>query len=128
MIKIVLKLSFRQKVRLIRVIWLQLWIKFLMKTLPFTTFKKVYTFITNITKKTHDIEDYIYLINGSSKFLKTTCWVKALALYLLAADTRVVVGVNNENKNFTAHAWVEKNSKIIIGDSPTTFVPIWTMG
>lgn len=70
----------------------------------------------------------IKAVSGALPF-SVSCLPQALATkYLLRGDFmyKLTIGVNTENQSFRAHAWVEKQQQIIIGDTPlTAYVPIW---
>lgn len=59
-----------------------------------------------------------------------TCLPQALATKFLLRSTDDIalkIGVSLDNKLFEAHAWVEKEGEIIIGDFPeSNYTPIWT--
>lgn len=61
-----------------------------------------------------------------------TCLPKALTTkFLLRNKGNVVlkIGVQLENQVFEAHAWVEKEDKIIMGNQANfTFKPLWVWG
>ena len=58
---------------------------------------------------------------------KATCLVQAIVAQILMThynyDSILRIGVNKSN-NFEAHAWLEKDNKIILGESSMDFVPI----
>ncbi len=59
--------------------------------------------------------------------LRSTCLVQALALKYLAPETHLRIGVAN-HKGFEAHAWVEFQGEVILGNVPDfEYVPIWEM-
>ncbi len=78
-----------------------------------------------------EINRLIYFIKGISAHLPLglTCLPQALTLkYYLNSDSAVklIIGINVEN-TFKAHAWVEKNTKYLIGDLPfEIYTPLWT--
>ncbi|GAB3952494.1 hypothetical protein GCM10028805_34640 [Spirosoma harenae] len=86
------------------------------------------------TKKKIDVpnrsvEREIWAIRLISKSLAVCCLPQALALtYLLKTDKgiKLVVGIQKTHK-FEAHAWVESNGTILLGELPNfSFQPLWT--
>jgi len=69
-----------------------------------------------------EINEIVYAINTSATVLpfELLCLPRALAAkYLLrnVPSLSLEIGIEvNENKDFEAHAWVEKNGDVIIGD------------
>ena len=58
---------------------------------------------------------------------KATCLPQALTFkYFFKNDPtlQLKIGVNT-TLGFQAHAWVEKEGNILIGDTPETFMPLW---
>ena len=104
-------------------------IKLGLKILPFSKFKSLFQISgTNHVKNQSEI---IYYIKGISVNIPLgfSCLPQALTLkYFLKnnASTKLILGVNNENSNFKAHAWVEQNGEYLIGDIPfETYSPLW---
>lgn len=57
-----------------------------------------------------------------------TCLVQALAGHILFSkygyNTSIKIGVLNENGEFEAHAWLEHNDKVVLGESEKKFSTI----
>jgi Transglutaminase-like superfamily len=115
--------------------WLMIY-KILLKTLPFRNFKKIafYLFQTSVfrTYPTHKLTQTAWVIKAIATRWpwKANCMPQALTFkYLMRqeVDLKLVIGVNMEGKNerFQAHAWVEKNGVIYIGEIAEKFSPIW---
>lgn len=101
--------------------------RFLLSVLPFKTFKKVYGRWTGKGAVCSDaqVEELVYAVSTTGRYLKTTCLVQALVLKRLVADSRLVIGVTG-GQAFEAHAWVERKGEIILGEvRETRFAPIW---
>jgi len=94
--------------------------------LPFHIFRKLFYRISRSDKKDNltagEINEIVYAINTSATVLpfELLCLPRALAAkYLLrnVPSLSLEIGIEvNENKDFEAHAWVEKNGDVIIGD------------
>lgn len=101
--------------------------RFLLGILPFGTFKKVYGRWAAKGPAGSDTraEQQVYAVSTTGRYLKSTCLVQALVLKHLVSDSRLVIGVTG-GKAFEAHAWVERNGAIILGEvRETRFTPIW---
>ncbi|HEV7378428.1 MAG TPA: lasso peptide biosynthesis B2 protein [Dyadobacter sp.] len=98
--------------------------------LPFPTFRKLYNRLAASTTKKEVTGDYInatvWAIKSAASHspVEMLCLPRALAAkYLLRKVPALTleIGVEiNAAKTFEAHAWVEKNGSIIIGDWPET--------
>ena len=94
--------------------------------LPFGTFRKLFHYISSSRKKTDvsksGIDELISNINAAASALpfELLCLPRALAAkYMLrkVPDLSLEIGIEvNKDKAFEAHAWVEKNGNVIIGD------------
>lgn len=104
-----------------------------LKLLSFQQFKRVYSALVS-SKKNKSCSAYyinrrVWAITKASSLLSVSCLPQALALtYFMRNDNEIdlMVGVR-KSPTFEAHAWVEKNGKILIGELPdATFQPLWT--
>ncbi|MBI4814037.1 MAG: lasso peptide biosynthesis B2 protein [Methanobacterium sp.] len=63
---------------------------------------------------------------------RATCLVQALAGYILFSKygyiTSIKIGVLNENGEFEAHAWLENDNNVILGESEKDFKTIMDIG
>ncbi len=123
-----LKLHFKDKVLLIKVALKLILIKFLLESLPFEKFKKVFKYFST-SNNIKDVNKITYFAKASSSFLNITCLPQALCVksfYSGVDSIKLTLGVNNSNQKLNAHAWVTHDKKIIIGDLPfESFKPIW---
>jgi len=99
-----------------------------LSVLPFSTFRKIFHWfsktnqVDEISQK--KIEQTVWAIRSAAAHLpfEMLCLPRALAAkYLLRKVPALTleIGVEiNSSKVFEAHAWVEKNGTIIIGDWP----------
>ncbi len=78
------------------------------------------------------IREIAYSIKKVSNHLafKSTCLIQALTAKLMLSnvpDLLLTIGVSLEN-GFEAHAWIEKDGRYIIGETPVKqFTPIWNL-
>jgi hypothetical protein len=97
--------------------------------LSFSALRKIFAKLGE--NKPQDISFIIFCINGISNHLPVgfTCLPKALALkYFMSYDNGaiLVVGVKFSNQSLEAHAWVEKEGEVLIGESTVEqFTAIW---
>jgi len=63
---------------------------------------------------------------------RATCLVQALAGYILFSKygytTSIKIGVLNENGEFEAHAWLENDNSVVLGESEKDFKTIMDIG
>ncbi|QRR01734.1 lasso peptide biosynthesis B2 protein [Dyadobacter sandarakinus] len=94
--------------------------------LPFSTFRNIFHYLSQGPKlpdlPSADINAAVWAVDTAANLLplKLLCLPRALALkYILrhAQALTLEIGVEiNPNKSFEAHAWVERNGTILIGD------------
>ncbi|GAB4026513.1 lasso peptide biosynthesis B2 protein [Spirosoma koreense] len=112
--------------------WVVLLVRLGLKLLSFQRFRQVYASLLQSTSvrdvPSALIERYVWAIERVSGSLSAVCLPQALALkFFLRNDkaTEIVIGIE-KNQGFNAHARVEKNGRILIGDLPQmNFQPIW---
>ena len=79
------------------------------------------------------LERVVWAIEAAARSIpKSTCLVKALAAQVLLGragyPARLHVGVANQDKGFEAHAWLECEGKIVIGEpEPGHYSPLLTL-
>lgn len=125
-------LSFTDKILLVKTLALLLFLRLSLKLLSFSQFKRLYSRLTESNKVQNitdtEIAQKVRIIGIASNFLHANCLPQALALkYFLRNDksAEIIIGVNN-SKDFAAHAWVEKNGEILIGEIQNAdFTPLW---
>lgn len=94
--------------------------------LPFATFRRFFHWLSTADRweewPSAKIDEVVWAVNTAANVvpLKLLCLPRALATkYLLrkVPELSLEIGVEiNPGKAFEAHAWIEKNGKIIIGD------------
>ena len=120
---------------LLQAIAVILLIKLGLKLLSFKSFKTVYAhWIANPSAKNYPtsyIKQLVWSVGVVSSALPMSilCLPQALAVkFFLRGDDGFVlkIGVANPVQQFSAHAWIEKEGKIVIGDVPNvSYVPLW---
>ena len=130
-----LALSPSDKWLLLRVAGVVLWIKRGLKFLSFKRFKTLYARrIAGAAAKTYSdtyVKQLVWTVGAVSNALPLSvlCLPQALAVkYFLRGDDGFVlkIGVANPVQQFSAHAWIEKEGEIIIGDVPhMNYIPLW---
>lgn len=108
---------------LVLVIRIGLWV------LPFPLLQKLLSRITLLTfrrerENLEIVQKIVYFVRAASRFVpRATCLTQALTTLVLirwrgqVADLKFGV-LLNENKTLAAHAWLEKDGRIIIGKLP----------
>ena len=117
---------------LIQTFILVCFIRLSLKLLSFQQFRKLYSRLTRSKERVDAPDELIvrrtWAIKKISSTLSATCLPQALALtYFLRKDKHIelIVGVRKSH-TFEAHAWVERNGVILIGDLPgIDFQPLW---
>ena len=103
--------------------------------LPFKRFRACFHYFFRVAVPRNYPDEYVTKVVWSIKAVSgalpfsVSCLPQALATkYMLRGDSlyTLKIGVNVVQEDFCAHAWVEKQQQIIIGDTPlTAYVPIW---
>lgn len=130
-------LSFALKIRFLRAAIVLIFIKTGLFLLPFSTFRKVFRWFSS-TGFQHEydrqeIDEIVWSVETAANILPISllCLPRALAAkYLLrkAASLTLEIGIEINPKNgFEAHAWVEKEGTVIIGDwsDSVSYQRIW---
>lgn len=79
------------------------------------------------------LNNVIYAINIMSNYTpKATCLTRALAAQILLTKyhylSTLKIGVSKKNDQFEAHAWLEVNNEVVLGQSGNNYAPILKMG
>lgn len=129
------KLSFSLKIRIFKAAFYLIVCYFLLKTLPFSIFQKLYNIVSEKAYRYKKEYNYEFILQTVTIIdiltnhipLKITCLHKALVVkYYFREDPSMVlkIGVQLNNLAFEAHAWLEKNNKTIWGGN-NTFKTLW---
>ena len=120
------QLSGNERLAFLKAILCLLSIKTSLIILPFSTFRKLFHWFSK-TKEVKDlspkhIKEIVWAVDSAADHLpfELLCLPRALAAkYLLrkVPSLTLEIGIEiNPSKSFEAHAWVEKNGSVIIGD------------
>ena len=130
-----LKLSFEDKCILIKSFSLLWTVRMMLWILPFSVIQKVVNRFTVISGEYPNIplEKLTWAVAVMSKYVpKATCLTRALTAQILLAgqnyNSNLKIGVSKNNGEFEAHAWLESNDKIVLGESETEYIPILNIG
>ena len=124
--------SFREQILIVKAFGVVLLIRVGLNVFSFNRFRHVYASLLRPAGATivseSRISQLVWAIERVSYSLSAVCLPQALALkFFLRKDhsVQIVIGVDTQ-QGFSAHAWVEKNGRILIGDTPqVNFQPIW---
>jgi hypothetical protein len=100
--------------------------------LPYPSLQRMVSKMKARKKKgTLSVDDIIQSVEMASKYvISASCLTRALAAKILLAmngyDSSLLIGVSSCN-GFAAHAWIERNGKIILGSSDCHFKPIYIL-
>ena len=130
-----LKLSFEDKFILIKSFFLLWIIRVMLWILPFSVIQKIANRFTIVSGEFHSIplEKLTWAVAVMSRYVpNATCLTRALTAQILLAgqnyNSNLKIGVYKGNGEFEAHAWLESDNKIVLGESETEFVPILNIG
>ena len=110
-----------------------IWIRIMLWLFPFT---KVQRRVEKRVSQYYNVSNPIFyksklriMIMVASKYVpRATCLVQALAGYILFSkhgyNTSIKIGVLTENGEFEAHAWLEHDEKVVLGESEKNFTTI----
>jgi heme/copper-type cytochrome/quinol oxidase subunit 2 len=124
--------SWEKKVALESLLWV-IRIRIMLWIFPFTT---VQTKVQERVIKHHSTSEHVItmprlriMIVAASRYVpRATCLVQALAGYILFSkygySTSIKIGVLTENGEFEAHAWLEHDEKVVLGESEKNFTTI----
>jgi len=136
-IKTFLKLNSTEKFILIKAFFLLLTVRLMLWILPFSFIQKITPRLTDVSgdMKTSEvsIEKLTWAIKVMSIYIPgATCLTRALAAQILLArynySSNIKIGVFKNGEEFEAHAWLETEGGIILGESETQYTPIMDMG
>lgn len=130
------KLKNSEKIIIFKALFLLWIVRVMLSLLPFRSIEQI---IQKLTVKSDNntsqfsIEKLTWSINIMTSYTpKATCLNRALAAKILLSQYHhpsvVKVGVSKNEGEFEAHAWLESNNKLILGQSEKNYVPILKMG
>lgn len=76
-----------------------------------------------------ELSRLIWAVNVTSHYvLRSTCLTKALTAQILAEqfgyNPTLRIGVMKDEEEFEAHAWLEYEGEVVLGDSEKEYVPL----
>jgi hypothetical protein len=116
--------------------FLLLWIiRIMLWILPFSIIQRIVSRFTTVSGESHGIplKKLTWAVAVMSRYVpKATCLTRALTAQILLAgqnyNSNLKIGVSKNKGEFEAHAWLESDDKIVLGESETEFVPILNIG
>jgi len=125
------KLSSEKKSLFIKSLILTIFIRLSLTLLSFPRVKKISKRISkpnNNQKDTASIKDIVWSVQAVSPYVpKATCLTQAITAQILLSRynhrSNLKIGVIKAEE-FEAHAWLEIDDKIVLGQSEKEFVPI----
>jgi hypothetical protein len=97
------------------------------------SFARIQRVIKRSTSKSREnkipLPQITWAIHIMSRFTpQATCLVRALAGQILLSqygyDSNIKIGVSRDKGEFEAHAWLENDGKVVLGESEVDYVPI----
>lgn len=130
------KLNNLEKIILIKALMLLWIVRIMLYALPFQTLKNIIKKFTSTEEnKIHPVtmEKLIWAVEIMSIYTpRATCLTRALSAQILLArynySSNIKIGVSKNDGEFEAHAWLEADNKIILGESEIEYIPILKMG
>jgi hypothetical protein len=130
-----LKLTFEDKCIVVKSFFLLGVIRIMLWILPFSVIQRILSRFTAVSGESHSIpmEKLTWAVAVMSRYVpNATCLTRALAAQILLAgqnyNSNLKIGVSKNNGELEAHAWLETDNKIVLGESETEFVPILDIG
>ena len=132
-----LRLSSRDKVVVIQSIYWLIIIRIMIWIFPFHFVQKKVQKIAGHTNpnvnSSVSMSKMSVMILVSARYVpRVTCLVQALAGFILFSKygymTSIKIGVLTENGEFEAHAWLEHDDKVVLGESEKGFKTIMDIG
>ncbi len=125
------KLSNNKKSLFIKSLILMGFIRIFLTILSFSNVKKIskrFSRSNNNQKNNLTIEDIIWSIRVVSTYVpRATCLTQAITaqilLYRYDHPSKLKIGVTKKD-DFEAHAWLEINNEIVLGESEEKYMPI----
>ena len=122
-------LTSQDKWLLIKALWNLIHLSFALRIPPFHYFKKYYRFLPATSIHPLLTLQYAKAIRRASTLVPSifTCLPQALTLKKGLKDCKLIIGVQaSQTLNLDAHAWVERDKQILIGEFPTfEYLPLW---
>lgn len=102
---------------------------------PFSVIQKIVGRFTVISGESHTVPigKLTWAVAVMSRYVpKATCLTRALTAQILLAgqnyNSNLKIGVSKNNGEFEAHAWLESDNIIVLGESEVEYTPILNIG
>lgn len=103
--------------------------------LPFSVIQKIMGRFTVVSGESHSvpIEKLTWAVAVMSRYVpKATCLTRALTAQIVLAGqnypSNIKIGVSKNKGEFEAHAWLEYDNIIVLGESEVEYTPILNIG
>lgn len=131
-----IKLSSRDKLVAIESLFWVILIRLMIWIFPFKFVQKrvqeIASYLSSDTPPVSISRLRVMIVIVSRYVPKATCLVQALAGYILFSKygytASIKIGVLNENGEFEAHAWLENDNCVVLGESEKNFKTIMDIG
>lgn len=130
-----LKLTFEDKCIVVKSFFLLGVIRIMLWILPFSVIQKIVGRFTVVSGESHTVpmEKLTWAVAVMSRYVpKSTCLTRALTAQILLAwqnyNSNLKIGVSKNNGEFEAHAWLESDNLIVLGESEVEYTPILNIG
>ncbi len=132
-----IRLPSRDKLVAIEVVFWVILIRLMVWIFPFKfvqkRVQKIASYLSSYNASSVSMSRLRVMIVIVSKYVpRATCLVQALAGYILFSKygyiTSIKIGVLNENGEFEAHAWLENDNRVVLGESEKDFKTIMDIG
>lgn len=123
-----IKIQLDKKILLIKTFFLMILIKLALHFFSLKRIKKISLLLKSTKKRTNtEMKDILWAINVISNLFKFKCLTTALAGQILLSrcnyQSKLKIGVKNIYE-FEAHAWLEIDNEIILGEHSEAFISI----
>jgi len=126
------KLTNNKKSLIIKSLILMIFIRITITIFSFSINKKISKIFSRTNKNQNDlvtVKDIIWSIYTVSDYIpRATCLTQAITAQILLSrhnhPSKLKIGVT-KNDEFEAHAWLEIDDKIVLGESEQKYVPIY---
>lgn len=130
------KLNGQNKIILIKAFFLLWIIRIMLWIFPFSFIQRIVSRFSSVSDdKNHEVqlEKLTWAISVTAPYtLRATCLTRALAAQILLAryhySSNIKIGVSKNEEEFEAHAWLEADDEIILGESKIDYTPILKIG
>ena len=128
-IKSFLNLPFNKKELFIKTLILMFFIRICLTVIQFSKFNNISKKISKPHVTNENINDIIWSVNTVSLYVpKSTCLIQAITAQILLSrnnhPSKLKIGVKKKT-DFEAHAWLEIDNIIVLGETDEEFITIY---